>query len=60
MHPVDTQTVGDQVFLEIRRAILSGQLEPDTRLLLRDLSARLGVSSLPLRAALSRLRAEGS
>jgi GntR family transcriptional regulator, rspAB operon transcriptional repressor len=56
---VDTQTVEDQVFFEIRRAILSGQLEPETRLLLRDLSDRLGVSSLPVRAALSRLRAEG-
>jgi DNA-binding GntR family transcriptional regulator len=52
-------TVEEQAFQEIRRAILTGHLAPGERLRLRELSSELNVSSLPVRAALGRLRAEG-
>ena len=55
----DVATVEELAFREIRDAILSGRLEPGSRLRLRELAATLGVSSLPVRAALLRLRAEG-
>jgi DNA-binding GntR family transcriptional regulator len=57
---IDTgQTVEEQAFQGIRSAILTGKLEPASPLRLRELAAELGVSSLPVRAALLRLRAEG-
>ncbi len=43
----------------MRTGILSGTLAPGQRLHLRNLASELGVSSLPVRAALARLRAEG-
>jgi len=55
----EVTTVEELAFREIRDAILSGRLEPGSRLRLRELAATLGVSSLPVRAALLRLRAEG-
>ena len=55
----DVATVEELAFREIRDAILSGRLEPGSRLRLRELAATLGVSSLPVRAALLRLRTEG-
>lgn len=60
MRRIDSSvTVEEQVFCEIRDAILTGELAPGSRLVLRDLADKLDVSSLPVRAALSRLRAEG-
>jgi DNA-binding GntR family transcriptional regulator len=60
MRSINTSaTVEEQVFQEIRKAILVGQLEPGSRLRLRELASELNVSSLPVRAALARLRAEG-
>ena len=60
MRRIDTRaTVEEQVFDEIRKAILAGRLEPGAKLRLRELAAELNVSSLPVRAALARLRADG-
>jgi DNA-binding GntR family transcriptional regulator len=60
MRAIDTSlTVEQRVFDEIRDAILTGHLEPGARLRLRELADELNVSSLPVRAALARLRAEG-
>ena len=44
---------------ELRNAILSGALEPGIRLRQEDLAARLGVSRMPVRQALSVLEREG-
>jgi DNA-binding GntR family transcriptional regulator len=54
-----SRTMEEKVLGEIRQAILFGQLQPGARLRLRELSEELGVSSLPVRAALMRLRSEG-
>jgi DNA-binding GntR family transcriptional regulator len=60
MRQIDTaRTVEEEAFREIRTEILGGGLEPGSRLRLRELAERLGVSSLPVRSALLRLRAEG-
>lgn len=46
---------GDQVFEALRAAILSGRLEPGTRLRIRDLAEQLGTSVMPVRDAITRL-----
>lgn len=43
----------------LRRAILHCQLKPGEKLVVDDLCATLGISPIPLRAALQRLQAEG-
>lgn len=52
-------TKAEASYRAIREAILSGQLAPGTRLVLRQLASRLGVSDIPVREALKRLQAEG-
>lgn len=49
----------EQVAERIREAIVSGNIPPGTRLLEAQLAARLGVSRIPVREALTRLEAEG-
>jgi DNA-binding GntR family transcriptional regulator len=56
---VAATTVVEQVTAEIRRSILSGALRPGQELSLRELAARLGVSTIPVREALRRLEGQG-
>ena len=42
---------------EMRRMILEGEIEPGTRLLLRDIADRLGLSIQPIRDAIKMLAA---
>src|ERR1700693_616593 len=49
----------EQVADRIRQAIVSGNIPPGTRLLEAQLAARIGVSRIPVREALTRLEAEG-
>ena len=51
-------TKADVVYLEVRNQILSGALEPGSRVDYVQLSASLGVSITPLREALRRLEAD--
>jgi DNA-binding GntR family transcriptional regulator len=44
---------------ELRDAILRGELLPGTRLVIKDLAARLDVSPIPVREALQQLEADG-
>jgi DNA-binding GntR family transcriptional regulator len=64
--PLDTvsgngSTIASSLVERIRRAIMTGELQPNTRLKLDTLREQLGanVSASPLREALSRLGAEG-
>ncbi|HEY9416406.1 MAG TPA: GntR family transcriptional regulator [Pseudonocardia sp.] len=52
-------TMVDQVTSEIRRSIVSGALLPGQELSLRELAARLGVSTIPVREGLRRLEGQG-
>jgi len=48
-----------QVLDELRRAIIDGDLPPSSRLIERDLCARMGVSRTVIREALRQLESEG-
>jgi len=53
------QTKSEGVFQELRRRILTGQLEPGMRLDQEALAAEFAVSRMPLREALQKLEADG-
>jgi DNA-binding GntR family transcriptional regulator len=59
MRRITATTVVDQVTQEIRRSILAGVLSPGQEVSLRELAARLGVSTIPVREALRRLEGQG-
>ncbi|HEX7008932.1 MAG TPA: GntR family transcriptional regulator, partial [Phycisphaeraceae bacterium] len=52
-------TLTNQVYQTLREEILNGQLKPGTRLVRRAVSARLGVSRMPVADALVRLEQDG-
>lgn len=56
---IDNPTLSETAARRLRRDILGGGLAPDTRLRMRDLTARYGLGATPLREALARLAAEG-
>ena len=49
----------DQVFEKLRKAIITGELEPGERLVERTLAEQLGVSRTPVREAIRMLELEG-
>jgi DNA-binding GntR family transcriptional regulator len=49
------KTLAERAFLTLRSAILKGQLEPGTRLMIQPLAARLDMSPMPVRDALQKL-----
>ena len=51
-------SLASKAFLEIRRKILSSQLAPNTRLKEDEWAKKLGVSSMAIREALTRLLGE--
>jgi DNA-binding GntR family transcriptional regulator len=53
------RSIGDMVYDVLREAILSGAFSPGERLRQEALATAIGVSRLPVRAALVRLEAEG-
>jgi DNA-binding GntR family transcriptional regulator len=56
---LEPASVVDQVTKEIRRSILSGALRPGQKFSLREISAQLGISFIPVREALHQLQAQG-
>jgi len=54
---VDTVPLHEKVYLEIVRALMSGQFEPGHKLTSRKLAKELGTSDMPVRSALLRLQA---
>jgi DNA-binding GntR family transcriptional regulator len=55
---VARETVQDRVYLELRKALIHGLFDPGQVLTIQDLAASLSTSTLPVRAALSRLISE--
>jgi DNA-binding GntR family transcriptional regulator len=53
-------TLGDEAYAKLRSALMSGNVRPGERLVLRALASALGVSLTPAREALGRLVAEGA
>jgi DNA-binding GntR family transcriptional regulator len=56
--PVDRDTLGDRAYRRLRELLMSGRLAPGERLSLRSTAEALGVSIMPVRAAVSRLVAD--
>lgn len=52
-------TLADQAYRELRSAIVSGELMPGSKLVVRPLEARLRLSPTPIKAALIALEREG-
>jgi DNA-binding GntR family transcriptional regulator len=51
-------TLNDEVYAELKRAIMAGAIEPGRSMTIRSLAASFGVSLMPVREALGRLVAE--
>jgi len=58
VRPIVKESLSERAYRELRVALMRGQLRPDTRLRLRPLSARFGISATPMREALLRLVSE--
>ncbi len=56
--PIERDTLHEQVYDRLKRAIMSGAIVPGTALSVRGLSRALGTSPMPVREALRRLIAE--
>lgn len=56
--PLTRDPLHERVYLELKRALMAGQLVPGTKLTVRSVAQALGVSNSPVRAALNRLFAE--
>lgn len=54
----DQAAVHDQVYAQLRDALMAGRIAPGRALSLRGLAAELGVSPMPVRDAIRRLAAE--
>jgi DNA-binding GntR family transcriptional regulator len=54
----DSTAIHDQVYLALRRALITGRIAPGAGVSLRSLAADLGVSPMPVRDAVRRLVAE--
>ena len=53
-------TLGEQIYGELRDRLIAGELAPGEKLSLRSLAEMLGTSMMPVRAAVSRLVADGA
>jgi DNA-binding GntR family transcriptional regulator len=58
--PPERLTLNDQVYNELRRLIISGQLRPGQSISIRTLAHVINVSPMPVRGALQRLVTEGA
>ena len=58
LRQIDTATLQDRVYRELRRAIMAGVYAPGQTLSLNQISTALGTSIMPVRQALHRLAAE--
>ncbi|PBP66036.1 GntR family transcriptional regulator [Pseudomonas syringae] len=60
MRQVSRDTLQDQVYRQIREALMSGRFQPGHKLTIRGLAEALGSSPMPVREALNRLSAENA
>ena len=60
LETVTRETMADQVYQQLREAIMSGRFAPGQPLSLRSVAEAVGSSTMPVRAALLRLQVEGA
>ena len=58
-HMTDGQSIGETVYRSLRHELVSGEIEPGTRLREIQTAERLGVSRTPVREALRKLESDG-
>lgn len=56
--PLDRLNLGDQVYEQIGKALLNGQMRPNDKLTIRGLAEQFGVSTSPVRDAVKQLTYE--
>ncbi len=59
VRPIESTSMAERVTTELRRSILSGDLEPGQKFSLREVAGMLDVSFIPVREALRQLETEG-
>lgn len=57
---VARETMAGRVYAQLREAIMTGRFAPGQALSLRGVAEAVGSSTMPVRAALTRLQAEGA
>lgn len=57
---VERETMAGRVYMQLRQAIMTGRFAPGQLLSLRSVAEAVGSSTMPVRAALTRLQAEGA
>lgn len=60
LHAVDSGTLGQRVYVELRHFLAVGGVKPGEKITLRQLTAAVGTSLMPVREAVQRLVAEGA
>lgn len=58
--PLDRTTLQNQAYMRLREAVMGGVFRPGTVITIRAAADALGVSPMPVRAALQRLETEGA
>ncbi len=58
LQAVESETLADKVYRQLREALMSGRFAPGQALSLRGVAEAVGSSTMPVRAALTRLAAE--
>lgn len=58
--PLDRATLQSQAYQQLRKAVIGGVFKPGTTITIRAAADALGVSPMPVRAALQRLETEGA
>lgn len=59
METIQGGSLTDAAAMQLRNAILSGELQPGQQVRVRDLQDRMGISHIPIREAIRQLEAEG-
>ncbi|MHB1404439.1 MAG: GntR family transcriptional regulator [Desulfitobacteriaceae bacterium] len=57
--PLQVKTKTEAVYTMLKEAIISGEISPGERIVLRKLAQNLGVSGIPIREAVKQLESEG-
>jgi len=57
--PLQVNSISNSVYMDLKKQILEGTLQPGERLIVLDISGRYQISQAPVREALERLKQEG-
>jgi DNA-binding GntR family transcriptional regulator len=60
LQPIDSGTLGQRVYNELRDYLMVGGVQPGEKVTLRQLTSAFGTSLMPVREAVQRLAAEGA